>query len=762
MNDAARLAVGMGVALTGGIIGNQFLDPQSLLKNLEQSTLKDQERKSALAKLTQQAKSATASKTKSTPSEKPFDHAKFRREVKAMKHKDSGQISEAELMYDQFMEKQKKKNSEKKPQEMAHLLAGAALGSLANQAVAQASNPEVKVSKQQHHQNLSMEESKKPFEGSEVKDFLFSARNFGKQSLPKALKILAAKHESNEQLVHILEEASQEFALAGNKKVRQVLENILAQKDAKKHIESITSTIKLGDRTSLIQATHDLDDQDLNSVKATGFTKNRGYERPGSLYGKHVEEQGYDVDDPHDIEQKRKKLELEERQRQMVEQQRQEKIRIDKETQDRINMQIEEEKKVPVPTPVTQQTPDPQPIPINRGSIYFEPTDLYSPYVKKFGKNYFYGATKMDANDFYKQYPQYEKLELKDKGIFKQGTKNFDEKLDYIESKISTPLDNEQKFYLDTNLFGNYGKATTEESYMVKTQKDKEFQRSIAADILAGAAAGVASVASNSMPGAAITAALMAARTVEHAIPKIQKNSLLKDENVPEDIKKAIALNQGFTLEQAQTLFPDQDFSQYSAGPRLEPDSNMKEEPGHPLPLPNAPISNSPLNSATVNPNIAPQLDVSAAAYSGLRDLIGQAGIAAAAFAVGNAAGPYGGLLFAQAISGILNQAKILDPSRTYDDKIGSQALFELEKGILKGVQIANPEWVAPQVLNPLMGVSDNTRTSLTVQDVFAKGVMAQNGVSLAQRDFQNWYKDSQSPYAVEFGPSAPQKRQRR
>ncbi len=191
------------------------------------------------------------------------------------------------------------------------------------------------------------------------------------------------------------------------------------------------------------------------------------------------------------------------------------------------------------------------------------------------------------------------------------------------------------------------------------------------------------------------------------------------------------------------------DFSQFAHDPNaLVPDKPPRNvgQPILPGPLPeNNAISNAPL----VDTKLAPPVDF----YRSFSNLaydasLGVASAAATAY-VASQTGGSGALLFGTALSSLIDQVNQNDPSRGYSEQVGSQLFYELQKGLLKGVTLPNPESEAPQILAPLLTQTEGTRTSVNVQDVFARGLVAQSGISQAQRSFQNWFKDSQTPYAV-------------
>lgn len=697
--------------------------------------------------------------------------------------------------------------NEKKEPEMAHLLAGAALAAGANFALGASLPHEQKISKQIHdeqlHNNTTLATAAPNASSSALNNFLFSTRNLGKGALPKALKILARTND-NAKIIEVLSDASAIFKENGNKKVVQILDNILSTPNVKNHIENITSTIKLGDRNTLMQSTRDLDMFDLKSIGTSGFTRTRGIKRPGTLYGQHPEEGGYDMDDQNDIiaQKVKESAKLEE-----------EKIARKQFAKDMASGRIDETQNI-VPTessgpqdtgpasanpsdPTLQKTeeeypddsnvaptgppifqrfknamsgaPTPGVSQINSAQvsqpslsfnpskdIYFRPNKNYNG-VDVFGSKPFYKSEKTNAGDFYSRFPQYkDKLLQNDQDIYyrKPGNPYKDE----LHHKTSENIIDAEKKKL---VFPKY-----DMSGIISGFEDRPIPL-ITQDVggrLSELLVNAYMTQGASLPFDLYQTAVNADRdiatafggtSIHEGITKAQEELGIKQglfRPRQSNIISGLALGAdysigGLPLEQAQQIFPEEDFSQFKAPVYENPSGNIREV-GHPVELPNMPNVN-PLEELVVDPSRAPPLDAWAVGAQAVKDLVGQAGTVGAAAFIQQQTGGLGGLLFGSALSGLINQVNRLDPGRGYQQNVGSQLFYELEKGILQGVKAINPEWIAPQILNPLLSQSDNARTSLTVQDIFSKGVTERSGITLAQNGFNNWYRDSVTPYAI-------------
>lgn len=147
----------------------------------------------------------------------------------------------------------------------------------------------------------------------------------------------------------------------------------------------------------------------------------------------------------------------------------------------------------------------------------------------------------------------------------------------------------------------------------------------------------------------------------------------------------------------------------------------------------------------TVDPNATPALNLSrvaAAAAWDISKLFAQGG---GAYLAANTFGPAAGLFYNAAFSRLAPALDFLDRTRGYSENVGEQISRDFIRPLARTV--IPPSAHATQILNPLQTQTDTARTSVNVQDVYA--IPATDGISLGQQDFQSWYLDTYSQFAV-------------
>ncbi|MES2216584.1 MAG: hypothetical protein V4481_04795 [Patescibacteria group bacterium] len=678
---------------------------------------------------------------------------------------------------DKNLKKRESFKEEKKPEMAAHLLAGAlALGSLGSQA--KVFHEETHYSEREKQKTIdentgrSGEQEANRARASKVNDFFYSARNFKSRGFAKALKILGREVKSNEELEPIISNILARFKRTENKVGIEVLENILSHPNAKEHIEKITGGIKIKPEEGLQHADHDLRDEELVGIKVSQLVKGQGVKRPipysaGTLK---YPENAYAYDLPQEKKQKTESVPKVNEQKAesiaKVNEQKAESIPKVNAQQEKSNTDIP-----PDSGPAAASQADPTVNPVYTTSKNVDPRLLDPRY--DLNKTIFY-REKPFSNLMYLHSENFADLErgLALNSFIKSGKMgDLIQKYPYID--FSTYRKGDSR----VDAPGKAVYQTDESDARIAFQKQEAAKQGISLDprLLENTVHTPRPMMLHEMLAGDVSTSEFESRDKNAKIAKdYQFGNVMTGKITPEEYANP-----------DRTIVADEE-AYKKAGPEEPPESNKdkhkkmspeelqnfnnfrRQQAGNPkeaeVPFPNigAPIPQGPLppNSLLENyradASVAPPVDTNRAFWQMGKDAGLGVASAVAAGAVGSQFGLGAGVMFHNAISNLIQSVNLNDPNRGFSEQAGSQLFYELEKGLLKGFQTVNPLSEANQILAPLLVQTEGSRTSVSMQDVFARGLTSRSGVNQAQRSFQNWYQDFQTPFAVNSGQGQP------
>ncbi len=672
-------------------------------------------------------------------------------------------------------------DSKKNSEPMAHLLAGAALGSLFSQATALPND-------QKHYTQAEKDANTHPDEGSnDVDDFLYSARHLGKNGFAKALKLLG-QSKSEDELKDILNVAKGVLEQSkGKAGLIKMLDTTLNNRSTmsprvsiKQHIAEITSHTKLDPRDKMMVADKSLDATDLKSLTATGIRKvDVGY--LSNTYKD--DEYGYDgTGNP--ISAKRKP-------------------------------------DPPSPSPPVKrskfiQTPDPQAGPATGNAAdptmpkagpqwavpsipKVDPLDFThqdkTVYYKEgkngdaevFGLDPFQGAKEARTTDFLAEFPQYEGHEMFE-GIRFRGDQGKVTK-EPIGTKI---LDADKRVYLKMDNYGNPLAHSDTPLYL--TEDEKALRRIHKTVSWAGLGATGALVAKAGLQAAGIPTSLteIAAHAAGVGAATGVGQSIANLGGIEQNVQDPLSVgvphpsitydpNTGYSMpfKDFKQQYTNQNYSPYEAGPEpFEiPNPNIGQPVLAPLPANDANV----FDSMNINPEKEPEYDPFRQAASMAWNGALNTGQILAAGYIGSTMGPMGGILFNHALNGMMSSLGKYDPGLGFQKSFGqsgqntdgSNVVYDLTKELFKKKKKkkvmkknAKGEMVevevddessdkvmeqAPQILNPMTVQAENQRVGATVLDAFAQGQVARSQVSETAKGYQNFYRDSMTPFAIDL-----------
>ncbi len=146
-----------------------------------------------------------------------------------------------------------------------------------------------------------------------------------------------------------------------------------------------------------------------------------------------------------------------------------------------------------------------------------------------------------------------------------------------------------------------------------------------------------------------------------------------------------------------------------------------------------------------VDPTATPALDLSRVAAAAAWDVAQSFAQGGGAYLAANTFGPAGALFYNAAFSRLAPALQFLDTTRGYSENVGVAIARDFIRPLVQ--TSIPPSAHATQILNPLQTQTDTARTSVNVQDVYS--TPAVDGIALGQRDFQSWYVDTFSRFAV-------------
>jgi hypothetical protein len=144
----------------------------------------------------------------------------------------------------------------------------------------------------------------------------------------------------------------------------------------------------------------------------------------------------------------------------------------------------------------------------------------------------------------------------------------------------------------------------------------------------------------------------------------------------------------------------------------------------------------------------APPLDLQQMTSSILWDATTLAATGMGAGLIYSQFGPQSAVMFTNVVSRLRQTMNEADVTRTYSDDVASSMVNKLQRGLMKYADI-DPESHPAQILNPLLSQTENARNSITVLDAFSQGLKSGNQVKQTAVDFQNFYRDSMSPFPI-------------
>ena len=636
-------------------------------------------------------------------------------------------------------------NDSKKNPEMAHLLAGAALGSLFSQASALPQE-------EKRYTQAEKDANTHPNQGSnDVDDFLYSARHMGKNGFAKALKLLG-QTKSEEEIKDILSVAKGVLEQSkGKAGLISMLDVALNQRNTmspnvtiKKHIAEITSRIKLNPNDQLMQADKQLDDTDLKSLTATGLRK----VDVAGLFGVNKytkDEYGYDAEG--------------------------EPVTIKRKTEDAPTPAPKKAKTISDPEagPATGNAADPtmpkagpqwsvpsipKPISMPDETVFYKAGQGKNADV--FGLDSFQGAKEMKKSDFYTQFPQYRDQEML------QGIRFRDDQGKVTKEAIGTKiLDADKRVYLKMD---NYGTPLAHSDTPFKIPGSSAYT-DLVKDSVAGASILAATIASQSIPAVGIP---MGMAGLNHAYNMFNAPSDYKyhddylSGNVPHP-SITYDPNTGYSMpfKEFKQQYANQDYSPYEAGPELFeiPNPNI----GQPVYAPPAPNDANVFDSMNINPEKEPEYDPFRQAASMAWNGALNTGQILAAGYIGSTMGPMGGILFNHALNGMMSSLGKYDPGKGFQKSQGqsgqntdaSNVVYDLTKQYFKKEKKEESSdkvmEQAPQILNPMTVQAENQRVGATVLNAFSQGQVARSQVSETAKGYQNFYRDSMTPFAIDL-----------
>jgi hypothetical protein len=219
--------------------------------------------------------------------------------------------------------------------------------------------------------------------------------------------------------------------------------------------------------------------------------------------------------------------------------------------------------------------------------------------------------------------------------------------------------------------------------------------------------------------------------------------------------------------------YTNQDYSPYEEAPP-EPFEIPNPNIGQPVYAPPAPNDANVFDSMNINPEKEPEYDPFRQAASMAWNGALNTGQILAAGYIGATMGPMGGILFNHALNGMMNSLQKYDPGKGFQKSFGqsgqntdaSNVIYDLTKQYFrkeKKEESSNEVMEqAPQILNPMTVQAENQRVGATVLDVFSQGQVARSQVSETAKGYQNFYRDSVTPFAIDLPikeAKAPQQR---
>jgi len=613
-------------------------------------------------------------------------------------------------------------DSKKNSDSMAHLLAGAALGSLFSQATALPND-------QKHYTQAEKDANTHPNQGSnDVDDFLYTARYLGKNGFAKALKLLG-QSKSEAELKEILNVAKGVLEQSkGKAGLISMIDTTLNNRSTmsprvsiKQHIAEITSRVKLNASDEIMMADKRLDDTDLKSLTATGIRK----VEVGKISNSYTQDEyGYDEAGKEDSvnPQKRKfptSVPSSPSPSSPSPQPKKVKLVDDVTNTTQNATQNTTQKLDPEGGPAAGNAADPTMpkassqwtvpnVPVSRPDemVYFKRGK--SSGAEMFGLNSFIGAEQMKKSEFLNLFPQYATQDMVRGTRFREDANNMEIQKENIQPKF---VDKDKKIYLKIDENGipiKYGESPI--TFPLQEADMKRFAKSIPVD------------------------------------PRIQYDT-----------------TEGYSisLNHARKIIPNLDFSKYEVN---EPETVIPvPNVGQPLPLPVAPDANI-FDSMNINAAKLPDYDPYRQAASSAWNGVLNTGQILAASYIGATMGPVGGMLFNHALNGMMSSLSKYDPAigftrqsqgQSGQNPDSSQVVHDLRKHFVKQAQKEETsEKVleqAPQILNPLTVQAENQRVGTLVVDAFSKGQVARSQVSQTAKGFLAFYKDSTSPFAIDL-----------
>jgi len=632
-------------------------------------------------------------------------------------------------------------DSKKNSDSMAHLLAGAALGSLLSQATALPND-------QKHYTQAEKDANTHPNQGSnDVDDFLYTARYLGKNGFAKALKLLG-QSKSEAELKEILNVAKGVLEQSkGKAGLISMIDTTLNNRSTmsprvsiKQHIAEITSRVKLNASDEIMMADKRLDDTDLKSLTATGIRK----VEVGKISNSYTQDEyGYD-EAGKEMSVKRK-----------FDTTPSPPVKRSKFIQDPEGGPAAGNAADPTMPKAASQWTVPnitRPVSMPDETVYYK--EGQNGNAEMFGMDSFVGAKEMKKADFLKQFPQYGEQDMAHGTRFKGDTPNQIQK----EHIGINAADEEKRVYLKFDQLGNLIGHDSKPMFLTEDEKNSNWYKSL---ISSGVTLGLATVAGS--PMAAAGAVALSSYNIQqqkdaHTKPQAPIQSVVPHDSIKHDVDAGYSM----PLKDFKQQFPGRDTSKFESPGEPEtviPVPNV----GQPLPLPVAPDANI-FDSMNINAAKLPDYDPYRQAASSAWNGVLNTGQILAASYIGATMGPVGGMLFNHALNGMMSSLSKYDPAigftrqsqgQSGQNPDSSQVVHDLRKHFVKQAQKEETsEKVleqAPQILNPLTVQAENQRVGTLVVDAFSKGQVARSQVSQTAKGFLAFYKDSTSPFAIDL-----------